>query len=158
MGVGDYEQLEKDRKRAWKLARGLYDPVERATNERLYAELLVRREHYLRDLLARLPFRWRIAHAYTAQETGSYGGADHIVVDEPVRSGRLSREPGDALSRPRKKFWGLHDVEDGRLPTSLADIKIAERIVASPPAAKKPSTQAQLDREIAVALDRGPHR
>jgi hypothetical protein len=156
VAVGDYEQLEKDRKRAWKLARGLYDPVERAANERLYEELVIRREQYLRDLLARLPFRWHVAHAYTAQETATYGGADHIVVDEPIRIGRLVRETGDALSRPKKKFWGLHDVADDRLPTSLADIKIAERIVASPVGAKTTAkkTPAQLDREIAEALER----
>lgn len=152
MSVGDYEQLEKDRKRAWKLARGLYDPVEREANQRLYDELLVRRERYLRDLLARLPFRWHIAHAYTAQETGSYGGADHIVVDEPIHIGRLKREPGDALSRARKNFWGLHEVaENDRLPTSLADIKIAERIVEAP---GKKKTAKQLERDIAEALSK----
>lgn len=156
MAVGDYEQIEKDRRRAWKLMRGLYDPEERAANERQYTELNARREQYLRELLARLPFRWRIAHAYTAQETATYGGADHIVVDEPVHIGRLVREPGDALSRPRQKFWGLHDVEDGRLPTSAADIKIAERIVASPPSGAKATkkTATQLDREIAKVLHR----
>lgn len=122
----------------------------------LYAELGERREQYLRDLLAQLPFRWHVAHAYTAQETATYGGADHIVVDEPVRIGRLAREAGDALSRPRKKFWGLHDVaEADRLPTSIADIRIAERIVASPPKAPQTKkTPTQLDAEIAEALGR----
>lgn len=150
MAVGDYEQLEKERKRSWKLARSLYDPAERATNERRYDELLAQGVQYLKELLAQLPFRWHIAHAYTAQETGSYGGADHIVVDEPVRIGRLAREPGDALSRPRRKFWGLHDVEDGRLPTSLADIKVAERIVDR----QQPKSAAQLDREIAETISK----
>jgi hypothetical protein len=159
VAVGDYEQIENDRRRAWKLARGLYDPEDRAVNERRYEELRVRREQYLRDLLAQLPFRWYIAHAYTAQETGSYGGADHIVVDEPIRIGRLSREPGDALSRPSRKFWGLHKVvENDRLPTSLADIKIAERIVATPPLAKAPKTHAQLDREIVDSLKKRSQR
>jgi len=160
MTIGDYEQIEKDRRRAWKLSRGLYDPVERAANEQRYAELNIRREQYLRDLLAKLPFRWHIAHAYTAQETATYGGADHIVVDEPIRIGRLSREHGDALSRPQRKFWGLHAVVDDRLPTSLADIKIAERIVSPPLAVeKKPKRPAkQLDREIDKALGREPRR
>lgn len=156
MAVGDYEQIENDRRRAFKRMRSLYDPEERSANERLYAELGERREQYLRDLLAQLPFRWHVAHAYTAQETATYGGADHIVVDEPVRIGRLAREAGDALSRPRKKFWGLHDVaEADRLPTSIADIRIAERIVASPTKAPtKKKTPAQLDAEIAEALGR----
>ncbi len=117
----------------------------REANQRLYDELLIRHERYLRDLLARLPFRWHIAHAYTAQETGSYGGADHI--------GRLKRELGDALSRARKNFWGLHEAaENDRLPTSLADIKIAERIVAG--LVKK--TSAQIDRDIAEVLGEPP--
>lgn len=156
MAVGDYEQIEKDRRRAFKRMRSLYDPEERASNERLYDELNDRREQYLRDLLARLPFRWHIEHAYTPQETGSYGGADHIVVDEEVRVGRLVRQPGDALSRVRKKFWGLSPVfETDRLPSSLADIKIAERIVAAASLAEKKSAK-QLDAEIAAALGRDP--
>lgn len=128
MGVSDYEQIENDRRRAWKRMRSLYDPEERAANERRYEELCMRREQYLRGLLARLPFSWHVEHAYTPRETAMYGGADHIVVDEEIRIGRLVRKPGDALSRPRAKFWGLSGVEDGRLPTSLADIKIAERV------------------------------
>jgi len=151
MTVGDYEEIENARRCAFKLMRSLYDPDERAANERKYDELNVRREQYLRGLLAQLPFRWRVAHAYTAQETATYGGADHIVVDEPVRIGRLVRERGDTLSRPRRKFWGLHEVEEDRLPTSIADIRIAERIVSSN-GKQSAATKKQLNREIAEAL------
>jgi len=155
MAVGDYEQIDKDRRRAFKLMRSLYDPEERAANERRYDELSVRRNQYLRELLARLPFSWHVEHAYTPRETAMYGGADHIVVDEEIRIGRLVRKPGDALSRTRAKFWGLSGVEGGRLPTSLADIKIAERIVAS----QKTRTSGQLGRDIAAdALGRSPRR
>lgn len=156
MSVGDYEQIENARRRAFKRMRSLYDPAERTANERAYEELTARREQYLRDLLARLPFRWHIEHAYTPSETATYGGADHIVVDEDVRIGRLVRTHGDALSRPRKKFWGLHAVaETDRLPTSLADIKIAERIVAGPkPKTREKKTSRQLDEEIADVLRR----
>lgn len=115
MAVGDYAQIEKACRRAWRF------------DQALYAGLKVNREQYLRDLLASLPFRWHVEYAY---ETAMYGGANHIVVDEPIHIGRLSRAPGDALSRPRIRFWGLSPVEDGRLPSSLADIKIAERLVA----------------------------
>ena len=154
MAIGDYEQIENDRRRAFKRMRGLYDPDERAASERRYEELSARREQYLSDLLARLPFAWHVEHAYTPSETATYGGADHVVVDEEVRIGRLVRRPGDALSRPRKKFWGLHAVaEADRLPTSIADIRIAERIVSSPPSEKKPRKSAkQLDAEIAASL------
>ena len=157
MAVGDYEKIESARRAAWKQVRhtlyyGSKEEHEEAEHRR--DELTAQREEYLRDLLARLPFRWHVAHAYTAQETATYGGADHIVVDEPVRVGRLSREPGDALSRPLRKFLALYAVEEGRLPTSLADIKIAERIVTSPPAAPKGKKKSpkQLDAEIAEAI------
>ena len=153
MTVGDYEQIEKARRRAFKLMRSLYDPEDRAANERKYSELSARREQYLRALLAQLPFRWHIEHAYTPRETGSYGGADHIVIDEEVRAGRITRQPGDTLARARSKFWGLSPVfEKDRLPSAIADIRLAERIVAALP--KK--SHAQLDREIDEALDRGP--
>ena len=158
MAVGDYEQIEKERHGAWKRMRSLYNPEERSTNERRYAELSVRRDQYLRELLTRLPFSWHVEHAYTPRETAMYGGADHIVVDEDIRIGRLVRKPGDALSRPRLKFWGLSPVEEGRLPTSLADIKIAERIVVSPPATKTPTSKKQLEREIAEALAQARRR
>jgi hypothetical protein len=152
MAVGDYEQLENERRRAFKLRRSAYNPQDREAYERRYAELNERRALYLRELLASLPFRWHIAHAYTPRETATYGGADHIVVDETVHFGRFTREPGDALSRAKKKFWGLQRVEEGRLPSAQADIRIAEKLVeALPPEAK---TSTQLADEIAKALRR----
>jgi hypothetical protein len=132
MPVGDYAQIEVALRQAWKATRWCtYDPVERAVHARRFGELKMQREQYLRGLLGLLPFRWHVEHAYTPRETATYGGADHIVVDEVIRIGRLLRHPGDALSRTRQKFWGLHVVDDGRLPSSSADIKVAERIVAA---------------------------
>jgi hypothetical protein len=146
----DYEQIEAARRRAWKAARSFYDPAERALHARRYENLKAQREQYLRELLVLLPFRWHVEHAYTPRETATYGGADHIIVDEGVRIGRLVRHPGDALSRSRQKFWGLNAVEDGRLPSALADIKIAERIVS---AGKQPKKSVkQLKAEIAEVL------
>jgi hypothetical protein len=157
VAVGDYEKIEAARRAASKLARNrLYygSKEEHEAAERRHDELAAQREEYLRDLLSRLPFRWHVAHAYTAQETATYGGADHIVVDEPIRIGRLARAAGDALSRPARKFLALYAVEEGRLPTSVADIKIAERIVTSPPAVPKGKKKSakQLDAEIAEAI------
>jgi len=152
MAIGDYEKLERARSAAWKLMRNrLYygSKEEHDVAQRDYDELSTQRDRYLRDLLARLPFRWHIEHAYTPRETATYGGADHIVVDEKVGVGRIVRQPGDTLSRPRKKFWGLSSVEEGRLPSSLADIKIAERSVAAPPAKK---SARRLDAEITEAI------
>jgi hypothetical protein len=129
MGIGDYEQIERARRASWKRVRQcLWGSTEHKERTRHLEELTGRRAAYLRDLLARLPFRWHIEHAYTPNETAGYGGADHIIVDEPLRTGRLRRESGDALSRRRSKFWGLSSVEADRLPTALADIRIAERL------------------------------
>jgi hypothetical protein len=132
VSVGEYEQIEKVRRWAWKqMMRSAWGSAEHKELTRQHDELAERRSTYLRQLLARLPFRWHVEHAYTPRETATYGGADHVVVDEPVRIGRLRRDSGDALSRPRSKFRALFRVEDDRLPTSIADIKIAERIVSS---------------------------
>lgn len=132
MAVGDYEKLERARRAAWRRQLSTaWGSREHEEQTRLHEELSVRRVTYLHDLLAQLPFRWHIEHAYTPRETALYGGADHIVVDEAVRIGRLRREPGDALSRARTKFWGLSRVEDARLPTALTDIRVAERVVAT---------------------------
>ncbi len=162
MAVGAYEQIENDRRRAWKqMMHSSWGSEEHKELTRQHDDLVDRRAAYLRQLLAQLPFRWHVAHAYTAQETATYGGADHIVVDEEIQIGRLVRHVGDALSRSRQKFWGLHAVEEGRLPSSIADIKIAERIVATPLVAEKqPKAKPakQLDREIAETLQRRGRR
>lgn len=154
MSVGDYAKIEAARRMAWKRLRSTlhYGPrEEHAAAEQRLRDLEQDRATYLRDLLGQLPFRWHVEHAYTPRETGSYGGADHVVVDEPVRVGRVTREPGDTLARARKKFWGLSKVvEDDRLPSSQADIEIAERLVdRAPPLPKSPR---RLDAEIAEAL------
>lgn len=43
-------------------------------------------------------------------------GAHHITVTEELHDGRLHRQPGDALCKPRAKFWGLdpHEGENRR--------------------------------------------
>jgi hypothetical protein len=155
VAVGDYEKLERERRAAWKARmRSPWDSEEHEARERDYDEVVERRASYLRDLLARLPFRWHVAHAYAARETATYGGADHVVVDDPVRIGRLVREPGDALSRPRRRFRDLRRVfEEDRLPTSIADIKIAERIVAGGAAVPR-KTPSQIGAEIDEVLRR----
>jgi hypothetical protein len=128
--IGDYEQIEQQRRRAWRMMRFAETTADRDVHSRLCDELGEKREQYLRALLAQLPFRWHIEHAYTPHETATHGGGDHVIVDEEVRIGRLVRLPGDALSRTRQKFWSLTRVNDDRLPDVLADIRVAERIAA----------------------------
>ena len=52
-----------------------------------------------------------LAHAYTPNEQASYGGGEHLVVDHAVVLGRIKRDAGDALCKPRHKFWGLGQVD-----------------------------------------------
>ena len=52
---------------------------------------------------------WRrhVEGAYNPSDRGSSAGGDHLVLDEPLRFGRLVREAGDPLCKPAKKFCGL---------------------------------------------------
>lgn len=68
-----------------------------------------------------------LAHAYTPVETANYGGGDHLVVTSDFTAGRLVRKKGDALCKPRRKFWGLHDVEPEGRRVCKSCRKIAER-------------------------------
>ena len=89
------------------------------------------RDVYLRRVLSALPFRWHVAHAYASRETATYGGADHVVVDQGVKIGRVTRRVGDTLARPGRSFNALHSVVDDRLPDSRA-VSGSQR--GSPPA------------------------
>lgn len=132
--VGHYRDLEERRKIAFRRYQShrIWDPRGSAAAEAEFDELEDEQREYLRSLLDQLPFAWHIAHAYTPRETGAHGGADHIVTEEPFKFGRIKREAGDTLSRKRQRFWGLSGpLKGGRLPTSLADIEMAEKIVDS---------------------------
>ena len=82
--------------------------------------------------LERLPFPAHIEHAYTPRETGSYGGRDHVVVEEEVRIGRIRRNRGDALCKTRWAFWGLNRGGEDHEPSCVRCIEIAERAIADP--------------------------
>jgi hypothetical protein len=51
--------------------------------------------------------RWHVEGSYNPSDRGQSKSGNHLVVDEPLRAGRLVREPGDPLCRPAKEFWGL---------------------------------------------------
>ncbi len=127
--IDRYDQLEEERKRASRLLRATLGHPEEPDRRRDLARAQARREAHLGYLLALLPFAWHVEHAYAARETATYGGADHIVVDQDVQIGRTTRRAGDTLARARRAFRGLHRVEEGRLPNSAADLRTAERIV-----------------------------
>lgn len=47
-----------------------------------------------------------VAYAYSRREGPNSRGTYHLILNEPLRSGRLHRNPGDALCTSRR-FWGL---------------------------------------------------
>jgi hypothetical protein len=54
-----------------------------------------------------------LAYAYPRKARESLHGRAHLVVDNDLHHGRLHRQTGDALCKPRSTFWGLTDGEDG---------------------------------------------
>jgi hypothetical protein len=63
-----------------------------------------------------------VRYAFTRRQGASSNGGYHLVLDQPLNAGRLQRKAGDALCKPRSKFWGL-DVgsatADASCPTCL---------------------------------------
>lgn len=70
--------------------------------------------------VADLPFAAHI-------ETATYGGGDHIVVDETVTIGRIHRSPGNALCKARRSFKALLPGGEERTASCKRCIEIAER-------------------------------
>ncbi len=85
-----------------------------------------------KTLLEQLPFAAHIEHAYTPRETALYGGANHVIVEQEVRVGRIHRAERDALCKPRDRFWGLYRGGEDHIPTCRRCIEIAERAIAAP--------------------------
>ena len=56
------------------------------------------------------PDGYRVAYAYSPRENVGSTGKYHLIATERIAHGPLVREPGDALCKPARKFWGL----DGR--------------------------------------------
>ncbi|MFX4226346.1 MAG: hypothetical protein ACFHHU_00220 [Porticoccaceae bacterium] len=57
--------------------------------------------------------------AYSPRQGPASGGKDHIVLLNAFSQGRLKRAKGDALCKPRGKFWGLSESSD---PNSLKHV------------------------------------
>ncbi|MBS1861894.1 MAG: hypothetical protein JSS68_09295 [Actinobacteria bacterium] len=92
-----------------------------------------------KTLLEQLPFAAHIEHAFTPRETALYGGANHVVVEEEVRIGRIHRHSRDALCKLRWSFWGLNRGGEDHVPSCRRCIEIAERAIADPGSVKKPA-------------------
>lgn len=85
-------------------------PDERSAEmARLVAETRALREAVraaFRAIAARLPFPTEVLGADRPEEGAGAQGI-HIVVQQELHRGRFRRSAGDALCRPRKRFWGL---------------------------------------------------
>ncbi|MEW6732476.1 MAG: hypothetical protein AB1489_14195 [Acidobacteriota bacterium] len=81
-----------------------------------------------KEIVANLPFPWTTAYAYNPHEHANSNGRDHIILRQELHIGRLQRNAGDALCKPRDKFWGLEEVSNGS-PTCVKCLEIAERTI-----------------------------
>jgi hypothetical protein len=73
--------------------------------------------------------RWSVAHAYTPNEQATYGGGDHLLLQQPLVMGRLRREAGDALCKPARRFNHLMEVSprSSPLPNCKHCLRLAPR-------------------------------
>lgn len=82
------------------------------------------------ELCARLPFKWQAIAMDnpTQNHTGATNGANHIVLDEAVDSGRLHRKAGQALcGGDTANLW--QPAYENRV-TCKRCLELAERIAA----------------------------
>jgi hypothetical protein len=115
-----HEQIEKLHRSATMRHRTYEQAVEGWQAYRLFAS----------ELAAQLPMPWQAVGCDnpTQNHTGRTNGANHIVLGEAMASGRLCREPGDALCKKRSKFNGNLFAE-ADAPTCKQCLFIAEKIV-----------------------------
>lgn len=50
---------------------------------------------------------YRVEYAWRPRPSNHSYGNDHLVTNEAIDVGRFRRAPGDALCKPRHKFWQL---------------------------------------------------
>lgn len=48
-----------------------------------------------------------VGYAYSPRQTATPIGAYHLVTLERLEAGRITRDAGDALCKPARRFWGL---------------------------------------------------
>lgn len=48
-----------------------------------------------------------VEYAYNPRQGARTRGGYHLILDQPLTAGRLTRETGDALCKPADQFWGL---------------------------------------------------
>ena len=70
-----------------------------------------------------------VEHEYAGRTTTTYSGADHIVLDGPLRHGRLQRDVGNALCKERRRFRDLKPTDGDRQASCVTCLRQAQRLV-----------------------------
>lgn len=73
------------------------------------------------------PLTAHAGYAYQPRQGARSVSHSHAVLDQPLKAGRLVRDTGDALCRPRRDFWGLESVKDEHSVTCPRCVARAER-------------------------------
>lgn len=68
-----------------------------------------------------------VRYAFNRRQGASSNGSYHLVLDQPLHTGRLNREKGDALCKPASKFWGLDRGSDQATVNCPICLQRAER-------------------------------
>jgi hypothetical protein len=100
VGMTDYPRLAtRTRSSAWNLGHG--EPVVLVEGYAGGISL----EHI--DLDQEQVTTAHVEYAFSRREGANSLGNYHLVLDQPLHSGRLHRDTHDALCKPRRRFWGL---------------------------------------------------
>lgn len=67
-----------------------------------------------------------VRYAFNPRQGAMSNGAEHAVLDQPLHAGQLHRKAGDALCKPRGRFWGLEPCRAERV-TCTRCLALAER-------------------------------
>ncbi|MFJ1827381.1 hypothetical protein [Streptomyces sp. NPDC088178] len=68
-----------------------------------------------------------VQYAFNPYQGASSNGAYHLILDQPLHAARLHRNAGDALCKPRSKFWGLERGNDRQTATCSVCLERAAR-------------------------------
>lgn len=88
---------------------------------------------------------WHVEGSYNPSDRGHSKSGNHMVLDVPLRAGRLLRDKGDPLCKPKGKFWGLTGPDRDRSEPRVIDCH----------ACVKQALRMGLDFEAMPSLDLG---
>jgi hypothetical protein len=98
-----------------------------------------------------------VAYAFSKREGDRSTGGYHWVTTTPLHAGRLHRQPGDALCKPRFKFWGLeHTRHSSPDVTCTRGIEIHDRLGGYRPPRVATSSAVEAEADVMPAIE--PYR